>query len=60
MARLTGVNRDSYVWVFATGSAGFLISAMHLMIEDVKLNPVSPEEDKKKIAKIKAEQLLGI
>lgn len=60
MARLTGVNKDSYVWDFATGSAGFLISAMHLMIEDVKLNPISPEEDKKKIAKIKAEQLLGI
>lgn len=60
MARLCCVNKDSYVWDFATGSAGFLISAMHLMINDVKAHSVSPDVDRKKILKIKAEQLLGI
>lgn len=29
MAKLCEVNMNSYVWDFATGSAGFLISAMH-------------------------------
>ena len=36
MAKLCQVNKDSYVWDFATGSAGFLISAMHLMIADAQ------------------------
>ncbi len=34
MAKLCKVDMNSFVWDFATGSAGFLISAMHLMIED--------------------------
>ena len=44
MARLCGVNMDSYVWDFATGSAGFLISSMHQMIADAKQKISSPEE----------------
>lgn len=36
MAKLCEVNMNSYVWDFATGSAGFLISAMHQMIDDAK------------------------
>lgn len=32
MAKMCEVNMNSYVWDFATGSAGFLISAMHQMI----------------------------
>lgn len=36
MAKMCEVNMNSYVWDFATGSAGFLISAMHQMIEDAK------------------------
>ncbi len=60
MAKLCEVNKDSYVWDYATGSAGFLISSMNLMIEDVKRRITSPTEQREKIAKIKSEQLLGI
>lgn len=60
MARLASVNKDSYVWDYATGSAGFLISAMHLMIADATRKIKSPDELRSKMAKIKAEQLLGI
>ena len=60
MAKLCQVNKDSYVWDFATGSAGFLISAMHQMIADAKAKIVDPDKRKKKILHIKTEQLLGI
>jgi len=60
MARLCKVNMDSFVWDFATGSAGFLISAMNLMIADAKAKINSPKERDTKILKIKMEQLLGI
>lgn len=61
MAKLCEVNMNSYVWDFATGSAGFLISAMHQMIDDAKqrLNN-SPARLEEKILQIKMEQLLGI
>jgi hypothetical protein len=59
MAKLCKVDMNSFVWDFATGSAGFLISAMHLMIEDAnkRLNGKAKDD---KIIKIKMEQLLGI
>lgn len=60
MARFCGVNKDSYVWDFATGSAGFLISAMHQMIVDAKNTIESPEELSRTITHIKMEQLMGI
>ena len=60
MAKLCGVNMDSYVWDFAAGSAGFLISSMHQMIADAKERIQSPEELARKINHIKMEQLLGI
>ncbi len=60
MARLCGVNKNSYVWDFAAGSAGFLISAMHQMIADAKETIKSPEELNHTIAHIKMEQLMGI
>lgn len=60
MAKLCQVNKDSYVWDFATGSAGFLISAMHEMIADAKATIVSPQQLQAKINHIKMEQLLGI
>lgn len=60
MAKLCKVNKDSYVWDWATGSAGFLVSAMKLMIEDANRTIHSEEERKEKIAKIKVDQLLGI
>lgn len=60
MARLCKVNKDSYVWDFATGSAGFLISAMHLMIADAQEKIANPKAKTEKILHIKTEQLLGI
>lgn len=61
MARLCEVNMNSYVWDFATGSAGFLISAMHQMIDDAKQKYAnSPTRFEEKVLQIKMEQLLGI
>ncbi|RJF32060.1 N-6 DNA methylase [Pseudoalteromonas gelatinilytica] len=61
MARLTDVNMDSFVWDFAAGSAGFLVSAMDIMIEDAKKNfDERPVELREKIENIKDNQLLGI
>ena len=61
MARLCEVNMNSYVWDFATGSAGFLISAMHQMIDDAKQKYAnSPTKFEEKVLQIKMEQLLGI
>jgi hypothetical protein len=60
MAKLAKVDRNSYVWDYAAGSAGFLISAMKLMIDDAEQNIKSPQERGIKIAKIKLKQLLGI
>lgn len=60
LARLARVNKDSYVWDFATGSAGLLVAAMNIMIDDAKKSIQSPEEFKQKEAYIKANQLLGL
>ena len=60
LVKLARVNRKSYVWDFATGSAGLLVAAMNEMLIDAKNNITSPEELVKKQAEIKAEQLLGI
>ncbi len=60
LARLSKVNKDSFVWDFATGSAGLLVASMNLMIEDAKKRITSPKELEQKIAHIKAKQLLGI
>ncbi|MCM1027013.1 MAG: SAM-dependent methyltransferase [Roseburia sp.] len=60
MAKLAQVNKDSYVWDYAAGSAGFLISSMKLMIKDAEEKIKSPKQLDEKIAKIKCEQLLGI
>ncbi|MFP6121313.1 N-6 DNA methylase [Helicobacter pylori] len=60
LARLSKVNKDSFVWDFATGSAGLLVASMNLMIEDAKKCITSLEELEQKIVHIKAKQLLGI
>ncbi len=60
MAKLAQVNMDSYVWDYAVGSAGFLISSMKLMINDAQNRIKSPKELDDKISKIKYQQLLGI
>lgn len=53
MARIAGVDKDSVVLDNCTGTSGFLISAMKLMIEDAK-------GDQEKIKQIKAKQLYGV
>lgn len=60
LVKLARVNKDSYVWDFATGSAGLLVAAMNEMLIDAKNTITSPEELMQKQIKIKAEQLLGI
>lgn len=60
LVKLARVNKDSYVWDFATGSAGLLVAAMNEMLIDAKNNIKSPEELAKKEVQIKAEQLLGL
>lgn len=60
MAKLAQVNKDSYVWDYAVGSAGFLISSMKLMIRDAEERIHSPKKLSEKIASIKYKQLLGI
>lgn len=60
LARLARVNKDSYVWDFATGSAGLLVAAMNEMLIDAKEQIKSPDEFALKSAQIKANQLLGL
>ena len=60
LVRLARVDKDSYVWDFATGSAGLLVAAMNEMLKDARNKLKSPEELALKEAKIKAEQLLGL
>ena len=61
MARLCKVNKDSFVWDYALGSAGFLIAAMKQMIADANEKMTgNPSARDLKIREIKAKQLLGI
>ena len=60
LVKLARVNKDSFVWDFATGSAGLLVAAMNEMLKDAKEKIKSPEELKYKTVEIKATQLLGI
>ena len=60
LARLARVNKDSYVWDFATGSAGLLVAAMNEMLNDAKDKIKSPRQLEIKKAEIKATQLLGL
>lgn len=60
LVKLAKVNKDSYVWDFATGSAGLLVAAMNEMLIDAKKELKSPDELALKTANIKANQLLGL
>ena len=60
LVKLARVDKDSYVWDFATGSAGLLVAAMNEMIIDAKEKITSPLDLEQKQLKIKAEQLLGL
>lgn len=53
MAELAEVNKDSTVYDNCTGTGGFLVSAMNLMIKDAK-------GDQEKIQSIKKHQLIGV
>ena len=60
LVKLARVNKDSYVWDFATGSAGLLVAAMNEMLNDAKNSIKSPNELREKEVVIKSKQLLGI
>ena len=60
LVKLARVNKDSYVWDFATGSAGLLVAAMNEMLNDAKETIKSPKELLEKELLIKTEQLLGL
>lgn len=60
MAIMARTNMDSLVWDSAMGSAGFLVSAMDLMIRDAEIHIHDKDELNKKIKNIKQHQLLGI
>jgi len=60
MAQLAKVDKDSHVWDYAVGSAGFLISSMKLMIADARAKITSDDAFHRKEQQIKLEQLLGI
>lgn len=60
MAKLAEVNMNSYVWDYAAGSGGFLISAMKLMLKDAADRyGVTSEKYLNKVSDIKKYQLLG-
>ena len=60
LARLARVNMDSFVWDFATGSAGLLVASMNEMLADAKKRIKSPDELALKSTNIKVNQLLGL
>lgn len=60
LVRLARVNKDSFVWDFATGSAGLLVAAMNEMLNDAKKSVKSSDELTQKELTIKTEQLLGL
>ncbi len=61
MATILNVNQDSKVMDLATGSAGFLISAMEIMVQDAE-NAYGKRTSsaESKIEDIKKKQLLGV
>lgn len=60
MARITRTDKDSFVWDTCMGSAGFLMSAMEIMVKDARKRIKDMDELDEKIANIKHNQLLGI
>ncbi|MBT1018024.1 N-6 DNA methylase [Canibacter sp. lx-72] len=61
MAQLLNIKKDNKVMDLATGSAGFLISAMELMIDDANATfGKSTTQANDEIAKLKRDNLLGV
>lgn len=59
MARLTDVKCNDYVCDYCAGTAGFLVSAMHIMMRDAEEAPTQKEKDEI-IQSIRKDRLLGI
>lgn len=60
MAKMARTNKDSFVWDKAMGSAGFLVSAMDIMVKDATDKIADKQELADKIKRIKEQQLLGV
>ena len=60
MAQILNVNKDSHVMDLATGSVGFLIVSMEMMIADAETVGKETTASKNKIEEIKQKQLLGV
>lgn len=60
MARLCRTNMNSFVWDRAMGTAGFLVSAMDIMIRDAKDRIKDQNKLAEKIKNIKEKKLFGI
>lgn len=60
MAKMARTNKDSFVWDKAMGSAGFLVSAMDIMVKDATDKITDKQELADKIKHIKEQQLLGL
>lgn len=60
MAKLCRVNKDSFVWDRTMGSAGFLVTAMDLMIKDARDSINDEKKLADKIEEIKTQRLFGI
>lgn len=60
MVKMARTNMDSFVWDKAMGSAGFLVSAMDIMIKDAREKISDETALQAKIKHIKENQLLGI
>lgn len=60
MAKMARTDKDSFVWDKAMGSAGFLVSAMDIMIRDAQDKIIDKTALDTKIKHIKENQLLGI
>lgn len=59
MAKLCRVNKESYVWDYTTGTAGFLVSSMNIMLKDADTIEDANEREQKK-CDIRSKQLLGV
>ena len=60
MAKMARTNKDSFVWDKAMGSAGFLVSALDIMVKDATNKITDKQELADKIKNIKEQQLLGV
>ena len=60
MARICRTNMDSFIWDTGTGSLGFIIAGMDVMIADAKAKINDKDKLDAKIAHIKQKQVLGI